>query len=406
MTALAVTGIGVVAPNGFGTEAYWSATLAGQSAIRPITLFDSGQYPCRLGGVVDGFDPAAHLPSRLLPQTDRMTQFALVAADLAVADAAVDRAALAATDMGVSTASASGGFAFGQNELAHLCHDGPDHVSVYQSFAWFYAVNSGQISIRHDMRGPIGVFVAEQAGGLDAIAHARRMVAEGTPLMLTGGMDSSLCPYGLAAQVAAGFLSTQDDPAQAYLPFDRNANGHVPGEGGAILAVEDADRARRRGARVYGEIVGHAATFDPRRPGRTGNLGRAIEGALANAGLDTGQVDVVFADAAGDAAADREEAHVLVDLFGPYGVPVTAPKTMIGRLYSGAGPLDVVAALLALRDQVIPPTVHVTVTPDCQLDLVCGTPRPFSGSVALVLARGFGGFNSALVVRTGGGLHE
>jgi minimal PKS chain-length factor (CLF/KS beta) len=402
MTAAVVTGIGVVAPNGLGTQEYWSATLEGRSAIAPITLFDSGGYPCRLGGAVVGFDPAAHLPSRLLPQTDRMTQFALAAADWAVADADVDRSDLAATDMGVSTASASGGFAFGQNELAHLCHDGPDHVSVYQSFAWFYAVNSGQISIRHDMRGPIGVFVAEQAGGLDAIAHARRSVAAGTPIMLTGGMDSSLCPYGLTAQIAAGFLSTQDQPTAAYLPFDPAANGHVPGEGGAILTVEDSERARRRGAHVYGEIVGHASTFDPPpSSGRPGNLRRAIEGALADAGMDTGDVDVVFADAAGAVEADRAEAGVLVELFGPYGVPVAAPKTMVGRLYSGAGPLDVATALLALRDQVIPPAVHVTT--DYELDLVRDEPRPFTGSVALVLARGFGGFNSALVIRTAEG---
>ncbi|MGY4896032.1 ketosynthase chain-length factor [Micromonospora aurantiaca (nom. illeg.)] len=397
MSTAVVTGLGVVAPNGVGAGDYWAATLRGRSAIGRIDLFDVENYPSRLGGVVTGFDAGNHLPSRLLPQTDRMTRFALAAADWAVADADIDRSALAATDLGVSTASASGGFAFGQKELEHLCADGPSHVSVYQSFAWFYAVNSGQISIRHDMRGPIGVLVADQAGGLDAIAHARRSVRKGAPLVLTGGMDSALSPYGLAALISSGMLSTADDPRHAYLPFDRKANGHVPGEGGAILTVEDGDRARERGAHVYGEIAGYAATFDPSPgSGRPGNLGRAVRAALADAGVGPDEVGVVFADAAGDADADRAEAEVIVDLFGPRGVPVTAPKTMTGRLYSGAGPLDVATALLSLRDKVIPPTVNVVA--DYALDLV-EAPRPLTASVALVLARGRQGFNSALVVR-------
>ncbi|MFI6026225.1 ketosynthase chain-length factor [Amycolatopsis magusensis] len=402
MSKAVVTGLGVVAPNGLGTEAFWSATLRGQDAIRPIRRFDAGSYPSKLAGEVLDFDVREHLPSRLIPQTDRMTQFALAAADWAIADSAVDTTKLSPLEMGVITASAAGGLEFGQRELQNLWGSGPDHVSAYLSFAWFYAVNTGQISIRHDMRGPTGVFVADQAGGLVAIAHARRVLRDGTALVLTGGMDSTLCPYGVTAQIAGGLLSTREEPARSYLPFDEDATGHVPGEGGAILVVEDEQRARARDARTYGEIAGYGSTFDPRPgSGRPPNLRRAIEVALEDAGLDTADIAVVFADAAGVAPLDRAEAEVLVEMFGPHGVPVTAPKTMIGRLYSGGAPLDVVLALLALRDGVIPPTTRVT--PCYDLDVVLGgKPRPFTGSAALVLARGHGGFNSALVVSSRG----
>ncbi|OUD04961.1 ketosynthase chain-length factor [Streptomyces swartbergensis] len=398
MTTAVVTGTGVVAPNGLGTEEFWSATLRGENAITPIDRYDTALFPSRLAGQVRDFEAAGHLPSRLLPQTDRMTRFALTAADWALADAALDTGEADRTGLGVVMAAGAGGFDFGQKELQNLWGKGPDHVSAYMSFAWFYAVNTGQISIRHDLRGPTGVLVAEQAGGVDAIAQARRALRGGARAVLTGGMESSLCPYGMAARIAAGRLSTRDDPRRAYLPFDPDADGHVPGEGGAVLVLEDESRARARGATVLGEIAGYGTAFDPPpNSGRPGNLGRAAELALTDAGLTTDDVDVVFADADGSAERDSAEAETLVRLFGPYGVPVTAPKTMIGRLCSGGAPLDVVLALLALREGVIPPTTGVT--PGHPLDLVRDRPRPFDGTTALVLARGNNGFNSALVLR-------
>ncbi|WUH98283.1 ketosynthase chain-length factor [Spirillospora sp. NBC_00431] len=397
MTGAVVTGLGVVAPNGLGARACWEATLRTRNAIRPLGLFDAGSYPHRLAGEVRDFDPAEWVPSRLIPQTDRMTRFALAAADWALADAALDPASASPLERGVVTAGSSGGFEFGQRELQNLFRDGPGHVSAYMSFAWFYAVNTGQISIRNDLRGATGVLVAEQAGGIDAIAHARRAVRSGSAMMLTGGMDSSLCPFGMAAHLARGRLSGVDDPCRAYLPFDRDACGHVPGEGGAILVLEDAGRARARGAREYGEIAGYGATFDPPpSSGRPSNLRRAIESALADAGAAPADVSVVFADAAGSPVPDRVEAEALIEVFGPYGVPVTAPKTMLGRLYSGGAPLDVSLALLAMESGVIPPTTNVT--PCHEIDLVCAGPRPFAGTTALVVARGDKGFNSAMVL--------
>jgi minimal PKS chain-length factor (CLF/KS beta) len=401
MTASAVvTGLGVVAPIGLGVHDYWSAARVGKSGIGPLSRFDPSSYPARLAGEVQGFNAEEHLPSRLLPQTDRMTRLALVAADWALADAGVNPQELAAFDMGVVTACASGGFEFGQRELQHLWSQGSQYVSAYQSFAWFYAVNSGQISIRNGMKGPCGVVVSDQAGGLDAVAQARRQIRKGIPLVVTGGVDASLCPWGWVAQMASRRLSTSDDPARSYLPFDQAANGHVPGEGGAMLILEDGTAARARGARIYGEIAGYGATFDPRPgSGREPGLRTAIELALADAGVKPGDVDVVFADAAAIPELDLSEAEALQRVFGARGVPVTVPKTMTGRLYSGAGPLDLATALLGMEEGLIPPTVNVEPADRHHLDLVVGQPRTADARIAVVLARGYGGFNSAIVLR-------
>jgi act minimal PKS chain-length factor (CLF/KS beta) len=395
-----VTGIGVAAPNGLGAGDYWSATVDGRGGIGPVTRFDATRYPARLAGEVPGFVAKEHLPSRLLPQTDHMTRMALVAADWALADARMAPGGLPDFETGVVTASSSGGFEFGQRELENLWSKGGSHVSAYQSFAWFYAVNTGQISIRNGMRGPSGVVVSDQAGGLDALAQARRQIRNGTRMVVSGGVDGALCPWGWVAQMAGGRLSTSEEPERAYLPFDASARGHVPGEGGAILVLEDAESARERGAAPhYGEIAGYGATFDPRPgSGREPGLRRAVELALDDSGLTPREIDVVFADGAGIPDLDRIEAETLETVFGPCGVPVTVPKTMTGRLNSGAASLDVAAALLAIRDGVIPPTINVSVAGSYRIDLVTAVRRT-AIRAALVLARGHGGHNSAVVVR-------
>ncbi|MFD5877000.1 ketosynthase chain-length factor [Streptomyces sp. NPDC060322] len=399
-TSVVVTGLGIASPNGLGVPDYWAAARAGKSGISRITRFDPTGYPAQLAGEIPGFRAEEHLPSRLLPQTDRVTRLALVAADWALADAGVNPADMSEFDMGVVTASAAGGFEFGQGELQNLWSKGSQYVSAYQSFAWFYAVNSGQISIRNGMKGPAGVVVSDQAGGLDAVAQARRQIRRGTRLIVSGAVDASICPWGWVAQLASDRLSTSEEPTRAYLPFDRDAQGYVPGEGGAILILEDADAARERGADVYGTISGYGATIDP-RPGsdREPGLRKAVEIALADAGATPGDVDVVFADGAADPELDRTEAEVIKAVFGERGVPVTVPKTMTGRLYSGAAPLDLATAFLAMREGLVPPTVHVEPSPEYALDLVHGEPRRIDVRTALVLARGHGGFNSAMVVR-------
>ncbi|WP_406636067.1 ketosynthase chain-length factor [Amycolatopsis sp. WGS_07] len=397
-----VTGIGVVAPNGVGTAEYWAATLRGRSGLGRISRFDPAGYTTRIAGEVDAA-VGERLSGRMLPQTDHMTRLALLAADEALADAHADPRSMAEYAAGVVTAASGGGFEFGQKELQALWSKGGSYVSAYQSFAWFYPVNTGQIAIRHGMRGPGSALVAEQAGGLDAVAKARRRIRDGTALMVTGGVDGSLCPWSLLCMTRSGRLSRTEDPRLAYRPFDLRADGYVPGEGGALLVIEDPAAARERGVTdPYGEIAGYAATFDP-APGRGGEPGlrRAIEMALADAGTEPADVDVVFADAVGEPESDRLEAETLAALFGPRGVPVTAPKTMTGRLLGGGAPLDVATALLAIRESVIPPTVHNGHNSYSEaIDLVTGSPRQANLRTALIVARGYRGHNSALVVRT------
>jgi act minimal PKS chain-length factor (CLF/KS beta) len=404
-TRAIVTGIGILAPNGIGTERYWSAVLAGVSGIRPISRFDPESYPLRVAGEISDFDAREHVPSLIEAQTDRWSQLGLTCAATALSDAALDPAELPEYAMSVVTASSSGGTDFGQREIESLWARGPQYVTTYQSIAWFYAATTGQISIRHGLRGPCGVIASEQAGGLDALAQARRLLRGGDTVqaVLAGGTDASLCPYGLVSQLSNGRINPTADPTRAFVPFDAAAAGYVPGEGGAMLVVESESAAERRGAPAgYGEIAGHGATFDPPpTSGRRPTLARAIQLALADAEVDPGDVDVVFADGMGRSDLDLAEAETINEVFGAGRVPVTVPKTLIGRLYAGGAALDVATALLAMRDGVIPPTIGVTdLAPGCEgLDLVLGEPRRARLAVALVLARGFGGFNAAMVVR-------
>jgi act minimal PKS chain-length factor (CLF/KS beta) len=396
-----ITGLGVIAPNGLGVKEFWAATLSGRSGIAELDRFDTSGYPARLAGLVRELDSAEYLPGRLLPQTDVSTRLALVAAQWALEDAEVDPAELADYDMGVVTANASGGFEFTHREFHKLWAQGPEHVSVYESFAWFYAVNTGQISIRHGMRGPSSALVAEQAGGLDALGHAARTIRGGVPLVVGGGVDSAFDPWGWLSHLAGGRVSVDPDPATAYRPFDARAAGYIPGEGGAMCIVESAESARARGVQGYGEIAGYAATFDPHPDtGAPPGLRRAAELALADAGIEPGDVDVVFADAAGVPELDDAEALALRELFGIRGVPVTAPKALTGRLLSGGAVLDVVAALMSIQESVIPPTFGTATVPgDYGIDLVTGEPRPVPVRTALVLARGRWGFNAATVIQ-------
>jgi len=395
MTAT-ITGLGVVAPNGVGVDTYWPAVLDGVSGLARL----ADGHAARIGGTVDGGTEG--IPGRLAVQTDRWTQLALRGCALALTDADLDPDGLDAFDLGVVTASSSGGNEFGQREIQKLWAQGPDYVGTYQSIAWFYAATTGQISIRHQAKGPCGVLVSEQAAGLDALGQARRVLRDDAQVVISGGTEAPLSPYALVCQSTNEGFSVSADPDVAYLPFDDRADGYVPGEGGALIVIERSEHARRRGVRRYADLAGYAASFDP-PPGssRPPTLTAAIRGALADAGLTPGDIDVVFADGAGTRDADRAEAEALAAVFGPGGVPVTVPKALTGRLYAGGSSLDVATAALAIHHGVIPPTGGSTgAGPSCPIDLVQGAPRPGPVRSALVVARGAGGFNAAAVLTT------
>jgi minimal PKS chain-length factor (CLF/KS beta) len=447
-----ITGLGVVAPNGIGSDAYWKSVREGIGVLDAITREGFDDLPLRVAGEIRGFDAPAVVESRYVVQTDRFTHFALAAADLALADAGLhggpdsagnvatvdgtsgspdtpaapsggptDPAGADATDqadaayrIGVVTAAGSGGGEFGQRELQRLWSRGPRHVGPYQSIAWFYAASTGQISIRGGFKGPCGVVASDEAGGLDAVAHARRQVRHGTPTVLCGAAEAPLAPYSAVCQLGYRELSLVAEPEAAYLPFTSRAAGFAPAEGGGMLVVEDAERARRRGAPARAVIAGHAATFTG--AGRWAEsreaLAYAVTAALADAGLPPEAVGAVFADALGTPEADRAEAAALADALGPHAarVPVTAPKSGLGRAYCGAPVLDVAAAVLALDHGLVPPTPYVAaddVDGGLGLDLVTGRSRPVPGlGAVLVLSRGLAGSASALVLTAPGTTHS
>jgi 3-oxoacyl-(acyl-carrier-protein) synthase len=401
-----ITGIGVVAPNGIGTEQFWSATRAGQGGIKRISRFDPSKYATQLAGEVEDFKANDYIEQRLIVQTDRWTWMDLAAAKMALDDAGIVPAQEPPYSMSVVTASGSGGNEFGQKEIQSLWGKGPIFVGAYQSIAWFYAASTGQISIKHGMKGASGVIISEAAGGLDALAQACRAIRRGGEIVVSGAGEAPIGPYALTCQMQNGRLSTRTDPATAYRPFDADASGYIPGEGSAILLVEELEHARQRGAQIYGEIVGHGATQDGYHhadyapDGR--QFARAIRRALDSAGVGPGDVDAIFADGAGVPEGDRLEALAIKEVFGARAaeVPVTTTKATVGRLYAGGAALDVVSACLAMRDGVLPPLLGLEHPAEgCDLNFVTGGERQANLDTILINARGYGGFNSALVVR-------
>ncbi|MFE0646505.1 ketosynthase chain-length factor [Streptomyces sp. NPDC058877] len=404
-----VTGIGVIAPNGLRSDAYWKSVREGLSVLDRITREGCEHLPLKVAGQVEGFDASALIDERFLVQTDRFTHYAMAAAALALVDAGLGRgdAPEEPFSIGVVTAAGSGGGEFGQRELQKLWGQGSKFVGPYQSIAWFYAASTGQISIRHGFKGPCGVVASDEAGGLDSLAHAARAVRRGTGAVVVGAAEAPLAPYSMVCQLGYPELSTVEDPDRAYRPFTAKACGFVPAEGGAMLLVEDETRALDRGATVRATLAGHGATFtgasrwDLSREG----LAQAIRVALDEADCAPEEIDVVFPDALGVPEADRAEALAIADVLGAHArrVPVTAPKTGFGRAYCGAPVLDASAAVLAMEHGLVPPTPNVFDI-DHDLDVVVSRARPAELHTALVLSRGLMGSNAALVVRRGGGL--
>jgi len=401
-----ITGVGVVAPNGVGTEAWWEAIKAGKTGIARIKRFDPSLYATQLAGEVDDFNVNDWIERRLQVQTDRWTHMALAATQMAFLDAAFDPAQFDEFSTSAITASSSGGNEFGQKEIQALWGKGPKFVGAYQSIAWFYAATTGQISIRHGLKGPCGVVIAEAAGGLEALQHSRRTIRRGVDTVVSGGLEAPIGPYALTCQLDSRYLSEAAEPDAAYRPFDRSANGYVPGEGGAILLVESSERVGQRAApRAYAELAGYGATHDAYHWGRPApdakQYARAISLALADAGVTAQQLDAVFADGFGVPEFDAIEVAAIKAALGSRAgsVPVTAPKSMVGRLYAGGASLDVAAAALAMRDGVIPPTINLDAPADgFDLDFVTSA-RDAQLATVLVVARGYGGFNGALVLR-------
>lgn len=390
----------VVSSAGLGTENFWQAALAANVTTTQVSKFDATRFGVHVAGQVSDAEVDERLPRRLLIQTDRATRYSLVASESALAAASLDpQSDYAEFDGAVVTANSFGGVEFLQNEQHKLYNNGPKYVSAYMSYAWFYGVNTGQISIRHKIKGQSGSLVTGQAGGLDALGQARRRLRSDSRFVLVGGADAPVCEFGIASLAAGGDLSSVSTPLGSYLPFDENPTGHVVGEGAGVLVLERLEDANRRSATALGALSGYSSTFDPApATGRPSTLATAAVNAIADAGLSPTDIDVVFADGAGTSRGDRAESAAIVEIFGAYGVPVTVPKAVIGRMDGAGAIVDTCAAVRSLQSGVVPPTVELAPDLSHHLDLVTGSPRRVSTEHALVLARGYGGFNSAVVI--------
>ena len=401
-----ITGLGVVTPAGIGVSDFWDGMVSGQSFIHPITKFDTSQFISKMAGIVNNFVPADFLDPRIVAQTDRWTQFDLVCVQQALADAALRIQDEDPSKVGAVFAAGTGGNEYGQQQL-HLCwQKGPRYVSAYQSIAWFYAASLGQTSICNALRGYGRNICAEAAGGLLALGHAAKIVAQTLcDVVVVSGCEAPLTPYTFAAHQTSGFMSPEDGP-YPYRPFDATRSGMVIGEGGAGFCVESKEHALQRDAHIYAEIAGWGQSFDgvqTREPASDGvQYAQAIAQALHMAQVDPTNIDWIICDGLGTPDGDISEAKALQRVFGASlaSIATSAPKSMIGRLVNGASTVDVASALLGLEKQVVLPTVGFQ-QPDanCPLDCVPNEARSRQVRWVLVGARGFGGFNSALVLK-------
>ncbi len=401
-----ITGLGVVTPAGIGVPDFWEGMVSGKSFISPIRSFDPARFASKVAGVIENFDPAAFLDPRIIIQTDRWTHFDLVCAQQAIRDAGVQIRDEIPTNVGAVFAAGTGGNAYGQQQLHISGSQGPKHVSVYLSIAWFYAASIGQISISNKIRGYGRNICAEAAGGPIALGHAAKILAQKTcEVVLVGGCEAPLAPYTFASHQASGLLSEESGP-YPYRPFDATRSGAIAGEGGAGFCVESRAHAQKRDAPIYAEIAGWGQSFDgvlTRGPASDGKAyAHAISQALQMAQLNPEDLDWIICDGLGTQEGDISEVKALQSVFGDAlpGIPASAPKSMIGRLFNGGSTVDVACALLGLQHDVVLPTIGVEqLDPNCPIDCVPGQARSKRLQHVLVGARGFGGFNSAIILQ-------
>ena len=403
-----VTGVGAVTPIGIGCEATWAAARAGSSGTGPPMLETSAELPFSAVGQVKGFVPTDFVSRKVAVRSDRNTHFAFAACGEALADAGIDPAREESARIGIVMASSFGGLAYILENLSRLHQKGPSFVSAYVAIAWIPAALVGQLSIAYGVQGYSKTILNDAAGGIDAIGVGTRAIRRGdADLVIAGGFEAPMAEAALATfSTFADFSRDAPDPERAHRPFDLDRTGTVLAEGGAVLVLEEWERARARGAHIYAELAGFAQTSDAvdltqlARDGR--QYARALKLALAEAEIAPGEVDYLSADGRATTDADRAEAKALADVFGdePAGLRVSAPKSMMGSAVAGAGPIEAALALLAMRDGVVPPTINVDNSdPECRLPLVAGEAAPGAVDVAVIAGRGTGGVNSVLALR-------
>lgn len=403
-----ITGIGAISPIGLTAEAYWKSCLEGRGGIDTITHFDPTDFAVRIAAEVKDFDPDTYIGRVEARKMDRFVQLGVVASEMAVKDAALDRDKEDATRMGVLVGSGIGGIGTFETQHSRLLDRGPSRVSPYFVPMMIIDMAPGMISMRLNLKGPNFGLVSACASGAHAIGEAFRIMQRGeADVMLAGGAEAAVTPMTVAGFASMKALSTRnDEPARASRPFDKDRDGFVLGEGAAMLVFETLEHARMRDARIYGEVVGYAATADAYHmtapaPGGEG-AARAMKLALDDAGLAPQDISYINAHGTSTPHNDRLETAAIKTVFGEhaYKIPVNSTKSMIGHLLGAAGALELTACVLSMRDGKIHPTVnHEEPGPDCDLDFVPGSARDLDVAAALSNSFGFGGHNVSIIIK-------
>ncbi|MFD5732763.1 beta-ketoacyl-[acyl-carrier-protein] synthase family protein [Streptomyces sioyaensis] len=415
---VAVTGVGIVAPGGVGVPAFWDLLSAGRTATRGITLFDPEGFRSRIAAECD-FDPAAHgLSSEQVARSDRYVQFAMVAASEALRDAGLDAGAEDPWRIGVSLGTAVGGTTRLEHDYVAVSGHGQrwdvDHrpAGRYLERAFSPSSLASAVAEQVGAHGPVQTVSTGCTSGLDAIGYAFHSIEEGkADVCIAGASDSPISPITVACFDAIKATSpNNDDPAHASRPFDAHRDGFVMGEGGAVLVLEELEHARARGAHIHCEIRGYATFGNAyHMTGLTQEgleMAEAINRALAHARLDATQVDYVNAHGSGTQQNDRHETAAVKRSLGEHArkIPMSSIKSMVGHSLGAIGAIEIVACVLALTHQVVPPTANYeTPDPECDLDYVPKTARELPLRSVLSVGSGFGGFQSAVVLTQQGG---
>ena len=403
-----VTGIGLVSPLGVGTEETWEGVRSARSGIGPITAFDASAFTTRIAGEVKGFEPEKYLDRKEVKKMGRFMQFAVAATDFAMAASGLKVDAGNAERVGVYIGSGIGGFEVIEREFENLLRSGPKRISPFFIPATIVNLASGYVSIRTGAKGPNSATATACTTSAHAIGDSFRLVQRGdADAMICGGAEAAICRMGIGGFAAMRALSVRnEEPERASRPWDKGRDGFVVGEGAGILILEELEAAKARNAPVLAEIVGYGMSGDAYHitapPEDGGGAFRVMNLSLRDAGISPDKIDYINAHGTSTDVGDRVESVAVKRCFGDhaYKLAVSSTKSMTGHLLGGAGGLEAGLTILAIRDQLAPPTVNYEEPdPACDLDYVPNKPRPMKIDYALSNSFGFGGTNGCLIFK-------
>lgn len=402
-----MTGLGAVTPLGVGVEKTWKALLSGESGVGRITRFDPTDYPCQIAAQVNDFNPADYIDGKEIKKMDTFIHYAMAGGQMAMDDSGLKVTPENAERVGVYVGSGIGGLNAIEAWHKVLLEKGPKRVTPFFIPMSIINLAPGQLAIRFGAKGPNSCAVTACATGNNCIGDAFRMIQRGdADAMIAGGTEAAITPLSVAGFSSSRALSTRnDDPKRASRPFDKDRDGFVLGEGSGILVLEELESARRRGARIYAEIVGYGMSADAYHitaPSEEGEgAARCMRLALKDAGIQPGEVGYINAHAT-STMADAIETRAMKTVFGEAigRIPISATKSMTGHLLGAAGGIEAVFSILAIRDGILPPTINLD-NPDplCDLDYVPHQARKADVNVALSNSFGFGGTNATIIFR-------